>query len=98
MKKTFDLETFKAWMAKQPEERSFDFLNCRECLFASFGKEALGFPETATAGAFAIDPHWPSIDGRVTIPQSLAAAASRACPLTIGNFRAQLPVNWESKV
>ena len=33
-------ENFELWLEQQPEDREFDYSDCRDCLIASFLKEA----------------------------------------------------------
>jgi len=45
-------EAFKDWLKKQPNDRTFYFLDCEHCLIASFFAEALN--ETVSATGFEV--------------------------------------------
>lgn len=83
----FPLTKFNEWLAKQPEEREFDYSDFRECLFAKFAQEALGLTE-AYAG-----PGYIVADGRMLTPAAMEAflqLPSFPNHFTIAQFRKQL--------
>lgn len=89
-KEEFPLAKFQEWLAKQPEDRGFDYMDDCGCLFASFARESLGLPN-ASAGGDNIDSSQTARDNVYIIPERLAdSACGLSNRFTIAQFRKQL--------
>lgn len=90
-----DKESFRRWLARQPDTRVFNYTNPHRCMFCAFGREELGWRD-AWAGAYRFGPHPLDPIDSVTIPVPFANAAIDAsrggsdAHFTISQFRTEL--------
>jgi hypothetical protein len=50
-------ETFEAWLFSQPDDRTFDYMDNRDCLVCKYVKEVVGYKKNFSVGADYIRLH-----------------------------------------
>lgn len=93
-----DKEAFKRWLARQPDDREFNYVDNEACLFCAFAKEELGWMAPNASTCRVVDKGGAP---EMWLPGPFASAAARA-PIysefrnsqfghfTIADFRTEL--------
>lgn len=89
-------KNFDKWLAKQPDEREFNYLDLDHCLFASFLNETM--PPPAKKGTYSCGSTWASprnCEDRTIIFPSWARSVNAIiialpCVFTVAELRAEL--------
>jgi hypothetical protein len=91
---TLDKEAFKRWLAKQPDDREFNYMDIFGCLFSSFAREELGWEKVHGNGSRISGNNNEDV---LVLPAPFADAAAFAacsgryyCVFTIAAFKAEL--------
>lgn len=97
-KEEFPIAKFDAWLAKQPEDRSFNYCSNCGCLFATFAQEALGLADALAYPGEIFESKYSEATNEkpMIIPKQIEAAACLSIydqpttTFTIAQFRKQL--------
>jgi hypothetical protein len=86
-------ETFEAWLFAQPDERTFDYCNPKECAMCMFVKETTNYKEVIALPGSLI------IEGKtITIPEFIYTNEGMnydKCVLASGFMKEITPLRWE---